>query len=1062
METKERQRGVYQVLSDLNYANKNIKELKAHLEKKDSELKSLKENLAAESVFIEQEKIHEYVKEIEHLNKKVECLFLENSKADEIMRLKDRKILEYDEILEAKSMKISEAEKHLNNNFFKIEEHIKNERNLTNKINDLEAFKTSFTSEFESKINIIHTLQQENLAIKRDNQELLEFKAQALFKFSQTILETKENEAAAATATTNNHLNSNVNNLDDLNEVLSPNQSSIYDIKKNFHRNIDSENFGLAENLKDDLQTLYNKSLKKIDALNRENDKLKMQVSGLKDEHKTEVMRLNLTVEELLKIATNNAANNHHSADEGDKGRVSGIVKNIQSKINETTIEELKKEKAGYLETIAKLKLELEAHENANNLNIDNLSDKYMRTNTYMHINSPKTPKPIKINLNGLDGIKENHDNNNNNVNKENNNANTDDRQQHVSILENDVVNVNELMEKNQNEIRERERKIEYLLQILEEKNNLIEHLRDSDKINSSNHSMEAKETLEFLQFQNENLLKEIEEKNAKVRKLNKDYNDQVAKYELLQADFLDLQEKEKEITVYTDEIELLRNKNKEYESIIEKMNKELNVKSNTLLRKEKEVNSLKADRIHNNITNKSLLESNNPNNVSNGSIIKDPKIEFLNNSLNEIRDLKDKLKQNNLNRSTRSRRGNSNDSGLNNNSLINSNNSILINTTNMNNIPRVFFEEDATNSKKKINNINNSLNSMNNSLAADAANFNLGNISKINLNDVNAINNEDGNKENNNVNQYAVNNQALFISDYASNNVNNNMNNKNNPYYSVGSNYNTNNNMLNNILTYENYSSEPNNLNTISNYQHMNTNPNYANNNYNNNFINKNYSSVPTQMQTLSLNALNCIITTETKVKKDFDFANPNIRVQEHIQPQDILQSQESWDTIRNWVANSVQKEKNKFFFRRIFKATENGFNSAVFYSKAEAKAPTLIILRNNHGKIIGGFTPIAWKTPVNSIDFLEDPSKSGFLFSVNLGKKYDIKENSIAVCHSIGCGPVFGLNDLEIVENADKKYNYFSNIGTSYNFDDVVEDFYGAAKYLVEDYEAYELLFV
>ena len=177
------------------------------------------------------------------------------------------------------------------------------------------------------------------------------------------------------------------------------------------------------------------------------------------------------------------------------------------------------------------------------------------------------------------------------------------------------------------------------------------------------------------------------------------------------------------------------------------KMNKELNVKSNTLLRKEKEVNSLKADRA-NTTMNKSLLDGNNRslildnnnnnnnnknnhNNLMNGSIIKDPKIEFLNNSLNEIRDLKDKLKQNNLNRSMRSRKGNSNDSVLNNNSLLNSNNSIVINTTNQN-IPRALFEEDPTTAKKKINNINNSLNSMNNSLAVDAANFNLGNISKI------------------------------------------------------------------------------------------------------------------------------------------------------------------------------------------------------------------------------------------------------------------------------------------------------------------------------------------
>lgn len=1039
-------------MADLNLANKNIKDLKAKLEQKELEVYLLRENLAAISNNKENEKIisqlnnqiKEYEQAIEHLNKKVDYLLEENNNLNELLKLKDQKIQEYENTLEDNNIKIKDVEENLKINLLSNKEHVDNSKKLNEKIQEMENLKENLIIELENKNQIVYLLQQDNLTLKKDNKDLIDFKEEALVKL--------------------NDFESNLNQEKYKNDKESeePTSPSRLRYDDNTFRKLSSENFGLMENLKDDLQTSYNKSLKKIDKLNREIEKLNIQLSAIKDEHKIENMRLNLTIEELLKITNNSYNAIDNDSEVGEGGKVSSIVKNIQSKVNENTIEELKKEKISYLETIEKLKMRIEALENTNNM--DNISINYQQTETFVNNFTPQKDIQSSNNLNdentnkdlkNLNSIINNNNNNDFNTKEDNeitNNKNNNSQNQHVSFLEGDVINNNELLEKNQNEIRERERKIEYLLQILEDKNNLIEKLRDSDRVNSSNQSADAKETLEYLQFQNENLLKEIEDKNAKLKKLNKDYNDQIAKFELLQADFLELQEKENEITIYTDEIELLKNKNKEYESLIEKMNKEINVKSNTLLRKEKEVNSLKADRA-NNTNNKSLLDNTinksalldiNANNVTNNSIIKDPKIEYLNNSLNEIRDLKEKLKQNNLNRSMRSRKGNSYDSVLNNNSLLNSNNSIIINETNQN-IPRVVFEEDPnSNNQKKPNNINNSTNNINNSIAVDANNFNIGNVSNINLNDTTAINNNDNNNnlDAKDKNYNAVNQQALFVSEYSSNN---------NPYYNQSSYYTTN-NAPNNLANLENF-----NTNSDSKFN-FDSNAFYSNNSYmQKDYIIPNYTSNTEVKETLKTNDLNTNITNfATK-----DFANSNIHVFESIQINDILQSQENWDQLRNWVANSLQKEKNKFSFNKIFKATEDGFISSSFYAKAESKSPTLIIMKNNFGKIIGGFTSIAWKTPLNSIDFLEDPNKSGFLFSINIGKKYDLKENAIAVCHSIGCGPVFGLNDLEIVENANKNYNYFSNIGTSYNFDDAMEDFYGEAKFLVEDYEAYEVVF-
>jgi hypothetical protein len=138
--------------------------------------------------------------------------------------------------------------------------------------------------------------------------------------------------------------------------------------------------------------------------------------------------------------------------------------------------------------------------------------------------------------------------------------------------------------------------------------------------------------------------------------------------------------------------------------------------------------------------------------------------------------------------------------------------------------------------------------------------------------------------------------------------------------------------------------------------------------------------------------------------------------------------------------------------------KATRDGFGASVFKKKCDKKASTLVIVLTSHDKLIGGYTPLVW----NSGDFVyvADPTKRTFLFSLTNGKKYSLTNPNYAIFYGNDIGPVFGGgSDLEIVSNCNKKYNNFSGIGHSFETDETEESFYGGKKYLVKDYEVYEV---
>ena len=88
--------------------------------------------------------------------------------------------------------------------------------------------------------------------------------------------------------------------------------------------------------------------------------------------------------------------------------------------------------------------------------------------------------------------------------------------------------------------------------------------------------------------------------------------------------------------------------------------------------------------------------------------------------------------------------------------------------------------------------------------------------------------------------------------------------------------------------------------------------------------------------------------------------------------------------------------------------------------------------MIETKHDKIIGGFTPLEWKS-TNIDQPEEDNSGQSFLFSITLDEKYPIVDKKYAIYNKNTLGPRFG-NGRDICLRSDTLGHYFE-FPTSYN---------------------------
>ena len=106
---------------------------------------------------------------------------------------------------------------------------------------------------------------------------------------------------------------------------------------------------------------------------------------------------------------------------------------------------------------------------------------------------------------------------------------------------------------------------------------------------------------------------------------------------------------------------------------------------------------------------------------------------------------------------------------------------------------------------------------------------------------------------------------------------------------------------------------------------------------------------------------------------------------------------------------------------FKLMFRASENNFSIKEFHKKCDGQAGTLTLVETEFGKIIGGYTPIAWSSAKKQ--WAADKSMKSFIFSLNMREKFTLNLAQFAIANNPDKGPIFGCCDICVVDNSHKE---------------------------------------
>jgi hypothetical protein len=101
------------------------------------------------------------------------------------------------------------------------------------------------------------------------------------------------------------------------------------------------------------------------------------------------------------------------------------------------------------------------------------------------------------------------------------------------------------------------------------------------------------------------------------------------------------------------------------------------------------------------------------------------------------------------------------------------------------------------------------------------------------------------------------------------------------------------------------------------------------------------------------------------------------------------------------------------------LYRASENNFSAIEFHKKCDNFAETITLIETEYGKIIGGYTPLAWNS--SKKHWAADKTMSSFIFSVDLREKFGLNLAQFAIACNPEKGPIFGCCDICIVDSSN-----------------------------------------
>ena len=120
------------------------------------------------------------------------------------------------------------------------------------------------------------------------------------------------------------------------------------------------------------------------------------------------------------------------------------------------------------------------------------------------------------------------------------------------------------------------------------------------------------------------------------------------------------------------------------------------------------------------------------------------------------------------------------------------------------------------------------------------------------------------------------------------------------------------------------------------------------------------------------------------------------------------------------------------------IYRASSNQFSASAFHKKCDNVTDTLVLVRTEFGKTIGGFTHYPWDSEGKDV---QDSQRRAFLFSLDMKEKFVPNSDSLIVNKSHR-GPIFGFKmgtDLCIADQCNNNDDSYSCFPADYNREEV-----------------------
>ena len=189
----------------------------------------------------------------------------------------------------------------------------------------------------------------------------------------------------------------------------------------------------------------------------------------------------------------------------------------------------------------------------------------------------------------------------------------------------------------------------------------------------------------------------------------------------------------------------------------------------------------------------------------------------------------------------------------------------------------------------------------------------------------------------------------------------------------------------------------------------------------------------------------------------KEINYLKENI--DKYINKSEIMKIDEK-SMIFSEIENKMNKKIKKI--NKLYQATIDGGDPINFHLKCDNIPNTLVLIKSEGKRRFGGFTPIPWKSGWG--DYIKDPEKKTFVFSLDNKKIYYLKDIENAVSHDKGSGPCFGRGCDINIEGNPLKENKLYTYQTSFDYkgdSKALSEYDGLNNLKALEYEVFQVIF-